>query len=90
MLTCLRPRLSPAVFAVGAIKYSLCKFRMFGNVRIPFHSCAQLSSPDMSMTVFAVGSIEYVLYSFRQLAHVRFAINEFTHLPSPDNVSDRV
>ena len=68
MLTCLRPRLSLTVFAVGAIKYSLCKFRKFGNVRIPFHSCAQLSSPDMSVTVFAVGSIEYVLCSFRQLA----------------------
>ena len=74
------------VFAVGAIKYSLCKFRKSGNVRISFPSCAQLSSPDMSVIVFAVGSIEYVLYSFRPLAYFRLTIHKYTHLPSPDNV----
>ena len=78
---------SLTVFAFGSIKYSLCKFSQFGNVRITFNSYAHLSSPTLYVTVFAVGSIVYVLWSFRQLAHVRLAIHEFTHLPSPDTVT---
>ena len=36
MLTCLRPKLSLTVFAVGAIKYSLCNFIQFVNFRSLF------------------------------------------------------
>ena len=46
MLTCLRPTLSLWVFAVGSIEYSLCKYRQFDNVLIPFHTYAHLWSPD--------------------------------------------
>ena len=46
MLTCHRPTLPRTGFATGSTEYCLCKFRQFGNFRIPFHTHAHFSSPE--------------------------------------------
>ena len=49
MLTCHRSTLSPTVFAVGSIEYSLCIFRQLACFRLTIHKCTY-HRPKLSMT----------------------------------------
>ena len=46
MLTCHRPTLSLAVFAVGSIEYSLWTFGQLSYLRLVIHKYAHLLAPD--------------------------------------------
>ena len=45
MLTCHRPTLSPTVFAVGSIGYSLWKFSQLAFLRLTIHKYSHMPSP---------------------------------------------
>ena len=46
MLTCHRPTISPAAYAVGSIEYSLCNCRQLACFRLTIHKYTHLTSSD--------------------------------------------
>ena len=90
MLTCDRPKLSPTVFAVGSIGYSLCIFRQVACFRLTIHKYTYLTSPD-SVYDIVYRSLDRVFYlQLQPVSLLPFTNHKYTHLLSPDTDFDKV